>query len=897
MHPTGRAIFQYLRSVHLDPLTVLVTLLVLPLVYALLRIIRSYLKNWGAYLIEGVLYWLSRAIIHSLAGQLTLRRYCGLQIQKENKYLYVPSRHDVKVEIDRVFVTLTLDHQGGRAPDSYTHLNLLKAGNRLRIVGDPGSGKSSLTKRIFRDACVRGVAKPARSRLPVLLELRTLVIPGKIRDEGLGDWLYKGLRALVEETIVYKMGECFENYARTEGLLVLLDGLDEVSSTQYPRVQLAINALSDKLSSLSANNAIILTMRTQFHQQVREAFRETLGRALFIKPFTPSDIYEFLSQWPFPGDSPDWISTVYAELTDRPTLREMCANPLVLAMYVAERQANTLSVLPECRTDFYSRVVEELLIKRRAKQVGASQAAGKLREQRERILGKLAFDHTLDRKQPQNSLRWADAIKIIKSVMRCNEAKAGEVFREIAKETGLVAEERPGESIRFIHLTFCEFLAAYESVQGQEEGWKRLIAAHGEFRNDREPQVSSRLLEVIPFACGLAPRVRRGPAISDVTALGDHRLLARCFMETKAYEHQCWQQFLESARNALLGTPEGSWDEQWLRDLHLFNVVVRDANQCSTHAPAIVDTIDLAEFYKTLVSKQQNSLATLLSAYASQDGAAAFRLAEVCGMDLASEFPEVVVSNCDQSPFLALVVRQALNDRARLGLWSALLVEAALRSRAVAAALNQMPGVEELQGALLKTPRCKRWDATTPFVRSTFYTQLVTLALASEDTIVKRSCRIMRLLGQAPAPGALGWTGYIYRYSTILAPLALIGLQLWYMGLKHLGPKYLVGAHWPLWLVLPLIIFQYVLTLRSLALRGFYRSLLNLQPVPRKPSLHTLMHHLRTRPLFSLALSVDFILEAAGVSNTKPERLLMIRMAVQRRGLKPVGAWQNKSRT
>ena len=735
-------------------------------------------------------------------------------------------------------------------------------------MGDPGSGKSSLTKRVFRDACRKGVDEPPKARFPILLELRNLVIPNKVKDENLGDWFYKRLRELAEETAVYKMGECFDNYAKTEGLLVLLDGLDEVSSTRYARVQLAINALSNKLSSLSANSVLVLTMRTQFHQQVREAFRETLGQALFIKPFTPTDIYEFLSQWPFPGGAPDWISTVYTELTDRPTLREMCANPLVLAMYVAERQSNTLSVLPECRTDFYLRVVEELLIKRRAKQIGPGQAPGKLREQRERILGKLAYDHLLDRNQPPNSLRWADTMKIVKSVMNCHEAKAEEVFREIAKETGLVAEERPRESIRFIHLTFCEFLAAYESVEGQEDGWKRLVAAHKEYRNDRVPQVSSRLLEVIPFACGLAPRVRRGAAISDVAALGDHRLLARCFMETKVYEHQCWREFLESARDALLRTPEESWDGQWLRDLHLFNVVVRDANQCSEHAPAILGTIDLSDFYKALVSKQRNSLSTLLSTYASQDAAAAFRLAEVCDLDLATEFPDIVISNCDQSPFFALVVREALSDRSRLGLWSALLTEAALRSRAVASRMDDMPAKEELKSAVSKIPSKRRWFggwSAGPLAAQSFYAQVVTLAM-SGDIKVNASCRFLELLRQAPAPGGLGRRGYAYWYLSLLWPAIVAGLMFWHLRLRLFNPNRTLASYWVIWLALPLAMCGYLPTLRLLALFSFYRSMLNLSGISqhRAPRWRA------------------FIRDLGGPLYTKTEHAIMANMATLR---------------
>jgi hypothetical protein len=96
--------------------------------------------------------------------------------------------------------------------------------------------------------------------------------------------------------------------------------------------------LSLQLTALSEHNTIVLTMRTQFHQQIRDAYRDTFGHAMFLRPFTPSDIYDFLLRWPFGGSRLDTIARIYNQLTDRPTLRDMCRNPLVLAMYVAEDQ-------------------------------------------------------------------------------------------------------------------------------------------------------------------------------------------------------------------------------------------------------------------------------------------------------------------------------------------------------------------------------------------------------------------------------------------------------------------------------------------------------------------------------------------------------------------------------
>lgn len=117
--------------------------LIVPILTYLLGILRKHGKAWGGFLFEGACYWGGRYIMHSLTAQFTLRRYCRLELQKENKYLYVPSSTDVKLEIDRVFVNLTLEQQTAQT-GSYDQSTLLTAGNRIRVIGDPGSGSRRL---------------------------------------------------------------------------------------------------------------------------------------------------------------------------------------------------------------------------------------------------------------------------------------------------------------------------------------------------------------------------------------------------------------------------------------------------------------------------------------------------------------------------------------------------------------------------------------------------------------------------------------------------------------------------------------------------------------------------------------------------------------------------------
>ena len=144
-------------------------------------------------------------------------------------------------------------------------------------------------------------------------------------------------------------------------------------------------------------------------------------------------------------------------------------------MYVASDQATGGVIAPESRTEFYSKITYELLINRRLRQTGPIQGRLVVKEQRETILGRLAFGHLKDSSQPANSLDWQEALKIVVDVTGCDENDADRNFRQMSIDTGLFTEERPDESYRFIHLTFCEFLAAVEAARGREAGVSELV--------------------------------------------------------------------------------------------------------------------------------------------------------------------------------------------------------------------------------------------------------------------------------------------------------------------------------------------------------------------------------------------------------------------------------------
>jgi NACHT domain len=669
--------------------TVGITLGVTAIVWYFLKKVRILIVNHGKTLINGIFWILERLLTRSISAQLSMRRYCANQLSNESgRFLQVPGSRSAALDVDEVFVPLTLEL--GRRNKTFTSANVLDAGSRLVIVGDPGCGKSTLVKRIFRDTCWATQARPSKGRLPIRLELKGLTPPSNVtNDADAGDWIISLLRNSVSQVEGFEMSQLFDSWSAGAGLLVLLDGLDEVASEKYLVIAAGIRGLSRRLAELATNNVVVLTMRIQFHQQVRREFEEDFPQTLYVRSFLPNEIFTFLNRWPFESDNERIINRIYSELTDRPTLREMCSNPLVLAMYVENDYESGGSDAPDTRTQFYEKVVTELLIKRRRRQDVATGRSVSLRDQREEILGELALQNLLDSNQPVNSLSWSNAIAIAQRVWSCSISDAELRLRELASETGIISEERPGQSLRFIHLTFCEFLAANQCAKGRKDGWQVVLDQHRKFVKSGEPHLQTRLVEVLPFAHALLPRVDRDNALSDVASLNDRLALGRCFLETQLYGQREWRDYLHDEREYLATASEDDWNEGQIRRLHLFSVVVRDARDWYVQVARVSMGPELESVFVDIVRGNREIVAKVFATYASQDAAAAVRLAEQVGVDMLTEHPQLLVESCQEEPFLALAL-DGLKSKS-VNSWASILIEAALLFSNVSYRLDSTP--------------------------------------------------------------------------------------------------------------------------------------------------------------------------------------------------------------
>ncbi|MFJ1766505.1 NACHT domain-containing protein [Amycolatopsis sp. NPDC088138] len=674
-----------------DPVTAIISVIATPIALFLARRLVKFLKEHASAVLDAVFFALSRVFHTALMRRVSLRRYCRTLLGKSgNRYLTVPGRTSIFLETDSVFVPLRFSKKMG-SQDLLEEV--LDNGLRVRIIGDPGSGKSSLIKKMFRQMLNQGLHGVHRHKLPIMIELKNFSPPVTADDEqALGEWAYGELRRAVATVEGFEMEKLFDVYALGRGLVVLLDGLDEVAGDSYPQVATAILELSKLLENKSDGNSIVLTMRSQFHQQIGEDFDDSFPMVAAIQPFTPSGIYRVLSRWPFDDRHEANVTRIYSELADRPTLREMCSNPLVLAMYVAsDVEGRHDGGAPDTRTAFYSNVVEELLVRRRSRQLGL-QARSMLREQRETILGRLARDNIADPAQPTNSLRWSKAIEVMQDVLQSSAEVAEVEFLRILNETGIISEERSRESFRFIHLTFCEFLAAREFAQGIAGGWKALRDLQSTFAKSAQVQLRSRLVEVIPFCVASTHRSERTEALVGLAPFVDSETLGRCFLETQSYDLDLWLDYRRNEEMALASTPSDQWDADWLRRLHLFSVVLSDEAEWRSLFGR-PDDGHKEEFFATLIQSDKNRLNRVFVTFARTDAPVAFRLAEAVGMDLVAERPGLVISSFDDPAFRSLALqkfeelRLVPGSEEKLEQWSVVLAHAGMNSALVACEL------------------------------------------------------------------------------------------------------------------------------------------------------------------------------------------------------------------
>lgn len=215
--------------------------------------------------------------------------------------------------------------------------NLFSANiNCVSIIGEAGSGKSTLVKHLFLNSIKNSFA------IPILIELRYL-------NEINGDLEAYIYDILLEEDIAID-GDLVKRLLRKGKFLFFLDGFDELNSGVKPASIKNINGFINKYHK----NKFILTSRPKADAEYLPQFHNyRIG-----KLDTLQDIFGFIKKQY--SDEEELANNIIESIEkgNHVYIFSFLSNPLILSLYILGFHTNTR--LPEKKYRFYERVVHAL---------------------------------------------------------------------------------------------------------------------------------------------------------------------------------------------------------------------------------------------------------------------------------------------------------------------------------------------------------------------------------------------------------------------------------------------------------------------------------------------------------------------------------------------------------
>lgn len=203
----------------------------------------------------------------------------------------------------------------------------------ITIIGNAGSGKTTLVKYLFNKSIKEKFA------IPVIIELRYL----NEFDGTIQQYIFEELMKISTDI----SQKTFIEFLKYGKFIFFLDGYDEIGSKQLSMTAKGLNEFVNEFS----NNYYLLTSRPGTYIQYHLPFTTHT-----IQPMTVNEIFSFIEKQQL---EKEFFEKITQSIRDNiETLSEYIHNPLLLSLYILTYQKNP--TIPNQKSTYYRRVFDIL---------------------------------------------------------------------------------------------------------------------------------------------------------------------------------------------------------------------------------------------------------------------------------------------------------------------------------------------------------------------------------------------------------------------------------------------------------------------------------------------------------------------------------------------------------
>jgi predicted NACHT family NTPase len=332
---------------------------------------------------------------------------------------------------------------------------------RSVILGDPGSGKSSLLQYLALTWAKKTTAERYQERLPLFAELRCY---GNDKERGkcksLLDFFHHG------DTFCHLDRQELDRELKAGQAIALFDGLDEVFD---PKLRSEITTDIYRFSADYPHVQIIVSSRWLGYKKDLANFQHLMLQGLDLETQVP----DFINRWHqfafndvTEGDKKRKILLETIQNTHNKAIRELAGNPLLLTLMAIINRSQTL---PKERLKLYEEAAELLLHKWDAdiRELQDPDLEGIELRHKQEILRRVAYQMQTESADSHANLISEENLERIvreylESIKYPDPFKGTTKIIDRLRVRNFILCSLGGNSFAFVHRTFAEYFCAYD---------------------------------------------------------------------------------------------------------------------------------------------------------------------------------------------------------------------------------------------------------------------------------------------------------------------------------------------------------------------------------------------------------------------------------------------------